>query len=621
MSEPRRVDGYAPIADYGVIGNERTAALVGLDGSIDFLCLPRFDSEGVFAAALDPDRGGSFSLEPTVPYESWHRYRPGTNVLETTFETAQGEVRLIDALSIPLTGPPKWEELIRKVEWVGGKVPMRWRVDPRFGWGQRRGTIDHRAGAHAIRDGDLELMVRSWHAGEPAPDGGALAAEFVVEEGTEPLLVLAAHEDQPWLLSDRESVENRLQETCEYWRRWLQGGTYDGPWQGPVERSALALAMLVHAPSGAMMAAVTTSLPEAIGGERNYDYRYCWLRDTAFSLEAIQQFGRVDQVHATLTWMLRAIESTNPNLQPFYGIDGSPHNDQHELPLAGYRGSGPVRSGNDAEDQLQLGNYGDVLQAAAMFVAGGHSLGPNAADRLVRALEYLIEVWPHEDSSIWELPTRRLYTQGKLASWIAFDRGIWLAEKGELDPGDERLERWRGAREQIAAYIDGRCWSEKRQTYTRCADDESELDASVLLLARCGFREGREGRLRSTIDAIETELGAGEGLLYRYSGQRDSEGAFVACSFWLVEALVAVGEGDRAAQVMSELVAHRSTVGLLSEEIDPGSGEFLGNLPQGLSHLALINAAYALAGEAIGTYFEENEPAASDQAEPLRSGA
>ncbi len=256
-----------------------------------------------------------------------------------------------------------------------------------------------------------------------------------------------------------------------------------------------------------------------------------------------------------------------------------------------------------------------------MFVAGGHSLGPNAADRLARALEYLVEVWPHEDSSIWELPTRRLYTQGKLASWIAFDRGIWLAEKGELEPGDERLERWRGARDEIAAYIDERCWSEKRQTYTRCADDESELDASVLLLARCGFREGREERLRSTIDAIETELGAGEGLLYRYSGQRDAEGAFVACSFWLVEALVAVGEGDRATQVMDELVAHCSDLGLLSEEIDPESGEFLGNLPQGLSHLALINAAYALAGQEIGTFFEEDEPAADDQADLLRSGA
>lgn len=594
MDAPARIDDYLPIGDYGVIGNERTAALVGRDGSIDFLCLPRFDSEGVFAALLDPARGGSFTMAPTVPYESSHRYLPGTNVLETTFETADGTVRVIDALSIPLTGPPKWEELIRKVEPVSGRVPMRWALRPRFGWGSRRGSVERRAGAWAVRDGELSLTIRGWGTGEPTTGDGDVESGFVAEKGASPLVVMGIHEDQPWLLSEREDVENRLEETCEYWRRWLQAGRYEGPWKEAVDRSALALAMLVHAPSGSMMAAVTTSLPEAIGGGRNFDYRYCWMRDTAYSLEAIQRFGRVDQVHATLTWLLRTIDATNPNLKPFYGIDGSPHNDQHELGLAGYRGSQPVRSGNNAESQLQLGNYGDLFEASAMFVEGGHSLGPAAAGRLERTVEYLTEVWGRPDASIWELSDSKLYTQGKLGAWVAFDRAVRLAERGELGPKPERLAGWRRARDAAADYLDERCWSESRRTYTRAADDESELDAAALMMAKTGFWEGRADRLRGTVAAVDAELGAGSGLLYRYSGQQDAEGAFVACSFWMIEALAALGETERAAERMDEMVGHTSELGLLSEEIDPGTGELLGNLPQALSHLALINAAFTI---------------------------
>jgi GH15 family glucan-1,4-alpha-glucosidase len=593
MRAPQRIDGYAPIADYGVIGNERTAALVALDGSIDFLCLPRFDSDGAFAALLDPDRGGSFSLRPTVPYEASHRYLPQTNVLETTFRTAGGEARVVDALSIPLTGPPKWEELIRRVEWVAGTVPMRWHLDPRLGWGSREPEIVERAGAMAFRDAGIALVVRAWDAGQPAPAERGVAAEFEVTEGSAPLLDLAAYDDQPWLLSDRDTIETRLGETCEYWRRWLDGGSYDGPWKEAVERSALALAMLVHAPSGAMMAAVTTSLPEAIGGSRNFDYRYCWLRDAAFALEAIQRFGRSDQVHATLTWLLRVIEKTNPNLQPFYGIDGAPGSPQQELPLRGWRGTGPPVAGNDADEQLQFGNFGDLIQAAGMFVRGGHSLGRAAAARIATALDFLAEIWVEPDSSIWELPERRDYTQGKLSAWLAFDSALRLREAGELVPDRRRLETWRTARRELADYIDGSCWSERRRSYLDAAGGDG-LDAGTLLLARTRFLDGREERLRSTVAAIAAELGAGGPLLYRYSGMESEEGAFVACSFWMIEALARVGERDRAAELMDAMVAHTSELGLLSEEIDPASGDFLGNLPQGLSHLSLINAAYTL---------------------------
>jgi GH15 family glucan-1,4-alpha-glucosidase len=359
-----------------------------------------------------------------------------------------------------------------------------------------------------------------------------------------------------------------------------------------VERSALALAMLVHAPSGAMMAAATTSLPERIGGERNYDYRYCWLRDTAFALEAMLQLGRIDQVHATLTWLLRTIESTAPQLQPFYGIDGSPHSAQERLDAEGYRGSAPACHGNSAGDQLQLGNYGDLMQAATMFVEDGNSLGPGAAHMLGGSLDFLCRVWQRPDSSIWELPERRDYMQGKLAAWMALDCGLRLADRGEILDGD--VASWREGRAAVERYIEERCYSAERGAYLFHAGGVG-LDASSLLMARTRYLEGHEDRLRSTLGAIRRELGAGGPLLHRYSGMEGEEGAFVACSFWMIEAMARLGERDEAAGLMDEMLGRSSELGLFSEEIDPASGDLLGNTPQALSHLALVNAATYLA--------------------------
>jgi GH15 family glucan-1,4-alpha-glucosidase len=591
MREPRRIDGYAPIGDYGVIGNERTAALVGLDGSIDYLCLPRFDSAACFSALVDARRGGRFELAPTVPFRASHRYLPGTNVLETTFETADGKARVIDAMSIPLTGPMAWEEIARKVEGLSGTVPMRWRIAPRFGWGDRRGESIEREGGDAIRDGEMSLLVRCWEAGDHACRDGEAWAEFETEEGSSGLIVLASHPRQPWLLDDREAHERRLEETCEYWRRWVAGCRCEGPWRDAVERSALALAVLVHSPSGAMMAAATTSLPEAIGGSRNFDYRYCWLRDTAFVLEAMLQLGRIDQVHATLTWLLRVVEATAPQLDPFYAIDGSPLASQDELDAEGYRGSKPVRIGNNAGDQLQLGNYGDLMQAVRMFVEDGNSVGPGAARMLGGTLDYLRRVWRNPDSSIWELPDRRQYFQGKLAAWMAFDCGLRLHERDEVEgsPGE-----WRDARDEVERFIEDECWSEERGAYIFHTETQG-LDASSLLMARTRYFEGHEERFAATARAVREELGAGGALLHRYSGMQEEEGAFVACSFWQIEALARLGRRDEAAELMDDMVGRSSDLGLFSEEIDPASGELLGNVPQALSHLALVNAAFALA--------------------------
>ena len=593
MRTPRRIDGYAPIGDYGVIGNERSAALVALDGSIDFLCLPRFDSPACFGALLDPSRGGSFELAPSVPFRAAHRYLPGTNVLETTFETATGAIRVIDAMSIPLTGPMKWQEVVRKIESVHGSVPLRWRVAPRFGWDSREGEVIAREGATAIRDGELSLLIRAWGAGEVEREAGSAGGSFELDEGGSAMLVLAAHADQPWMIDDRDAHESRLEDTCEYWRRWLAGCDYEGPWAEQVERSALALAMLVHAPTGAMMAAVTTSLPESIGGSRNFDYRYCWLRDTAFSLEAMLRLGRIDQVHATLTWLLRTIEPTSPHLRPFYGIDGSPLSEQHDLGLEDYRRSAPALRGNSAGAQLQLGNYGDLMQAVAMFVGDGNSLGPGAGHRMTVALDYLCRIWENADSSIWELPERRDYMQGKLSAWVAFDRAVELSERGELDAGRERVEGWGRGRAEVEAFIEDRCWSQPRSAYVRFPGAEG-LDAGCLLAFRTRYFDGHEERLAGTLAAIRSELGAGGPLLYRYSGMQDQEGAFVACSFWTIEALARLGRRDEAAALMDDMVGRGSDLNLFSEEIDPGNGELLGNLPQALSHLSLINAAFAV---------------------------
>jgi pentatricopeptide repeat protein len=307
-------------------------------------------------------------------------------------------------------------------------------------------------------------------------------------------------------------------------------------------------------------------------------------------LEAMLQLGRIDQVHATLTWLLRVVESTAPQLAPFYGIDGSPHASQDELDAEGYRGSEPVRIGNNAGDQLQLGNYGDLLQAVRMFVEDGNSVGPGAARMLGGTLDFLPRVWRNPDSSIWELPDRRQYLQGKLAAWMAFDCGLRLHERGEVEgsPGS-----WRAERDEVERFIEERCWSDERGAYVFHADTRG-LDASSLLMARTRYLDGHEERFAATVRAVREELGAGGALLHRYSGMRSEEGAFVACSFWLIEALARLGRRDEAAELMDDMVGRGNDLGLFSEEIDPEGGELLGNVPQALSHLALVNAAFAL---------------------------
>jgi GH15 family glucan-1,4-alpha-glucosidase len=588
-----RVDGYAPLREYAVIGNKRTAALVASDGAIDWLALPTLGSPSVFGALLDSGAGGRATLRPDAPFTSSRRYVPDTNVLETTFTTAGGTVKVTDALSRPSARPLLWNQLIRRVDGLAGSVPLRWSFEPRFDYGGQAPRHDRRAGVPLLRGDRDVLTVQAFDAGEPHATTHGIHGEYAATAGSCAVLALGAFQDEPLALSRRDHLLRSLTSTCERWRRWLAAIEYDGPWAPMVRRSALALDLLGDDATGAIAAAATMGLPERIGGERNYDYRYAWVRDANLTLGAMLGLGSRDEVHVSLGWLLRTLRRTHPWMRPVYRLDGAPRLPSRTLDLDGYRGSRPVQVGNDAERQLQLGNYGDVLDMAYRYVDDGHALGFEEARRLAEAASFLARIWERPDSGIWELPEQRRWTQSALAAWIALDRACSLAERGELP--DAASARWRRERERIARHLRRECWSDRRRSYMR-APGSDELDAAVLLAGRGAFLRDQPERLSATIDAVRDGLGAGGALLYRYTGMADEEGAFLACSFWLAEALALTGRGDEAAAAMDELVGLANDVGLFAEEIDPSSGAFLGNLPQALTHLALINAALAIGG-------------------------
>jgi GH15 family glucan-1,4-alpha-glucosidase len=589
----QRVDGYAPIRDYALIGDGRACALVASDGSIDWLALPRVDSQTVFARLLDAERGGAFELAPEIEFRVEREYVEDSNVLQTTFVTPRGTVQVTDAITLDHGGLLPWFELVRRIDGVSGSVPMRWRIAPRFGVGEEpeEMSIDRIGEAVRATSRGLSLVVHPFEAGEPHHTENEITASFETKKGSSGSLILRATHDEPIPVARRDWAERRLADTADDWRRWLAGSGVEGEWNEAARRSALALRLLTYVPTGAIVAAPTTSLPERIGGDRNYDYRYSWVRDTAYTLDALINLDLLVQVHASFAWLLDAIEETEPDLHVFYDLEGETVSGQEELDLAGYRGSRPVRRGNAASGQLQLCCYGDLLETAELYVGDGNALDDATAGRLAAILDHLTTIWTREDSGIWELPEQRHYTISKLGVWTAFDRALRLVDRGQL-PRD-RAERWRECAKDVRDFIERECWAEARGCYLMFPGS-SKLDASILRISRTGFLDVESERFRSVVDAIRVELDAGEGLLYRYSGQQRIEGAFVACSFWLVEALARAGRIDEARETMRRVLEHANDVGLFSEEIDPQTGAFLGNFPQGLSHLALINAAAAI---------------------------
>lgn len=585
---------YAPIRDYAVIGDGRTTALIARHGSVDWLCLPNTDSPSVFGALLDADRGGRFELAPEIPYEVRRCYLAATNVLETTFLTDRGAVRVTDAMTLPLAGLSPFRELTRRVEAISGRVPLRWRVEPRFGYAAWPARLERRGHIPIVTVRRDAVALCSWEAGIPQSDGTSITGTFEAQEGTRALLVLAAAHQEPLVMPTRAEAEQRLDLTIAFWQRWSDELTYEGPWRDAVVRSALTLKALCFAPSGAIAAAATTSLPEDIGGERNWDYRFCWIRDAAFTLDALLRLGRHSEVDAFFWWFLHATQLTRPRVQVLYRLDGGDRAPEVSLSFEGYRRSAPVRVGNAASKQLQLDIYGDLFDTVHRYVQGGHTLDVETARRLSQTADLVCQIWREPDFSIWEVRMEpRHFIHSKAMCWVALDRAIALASATHVPA--HNIGRWRREAEEIREFVEHHGWSERLGSYVRFAGSD-EVDASLLLLPIVGYCDPRSRRSLGTIDAVRRTLSRGP-FVYRYlggDGLIGSEGVFLTCSFWLVQALGLAGRSDEASRLMDQLVGLANDVGLYSEEIDARSDEFLGNFPQALVHLALIGAAHAL---------------------------
>ena len=589
-----RTNGFAPLQAYALLGDLRASALVAEDGAVDWLALPAMDSAPVCAALLDPARGGSIALAPTVPYEVTRRYLPGTMVLETTFTTAGGILRVTDALTFGALGTLPWAELARIVDVEEGEVPVAWEVRPGHCLSAGKSPWAYVSQeTPMLLVGDYRLGVVCDGLGAPAVTTDRVTGRAVVTAERRAVLAVIGTETEPVHVPSADEVRRRVDRTIETWGDWSGLVTYHGRWEDLVLRSALVLKALTLKSTGAIAGAATTSLPEQPAGQRNFDYRFAWIRDSSFALDAMSRLGLSEELHAGVSWLLHAVSHEAPALRVFYALSGAPvSSEMTEVDnVPGYRNSLPVNVGNGAAGQTQLGAYGHLLDAVGHYCAHGGILTSTTAGMLGNIVDRVCDMWRSPDAGLWELGTSEQYTSSKLGCWVALDRGVRLSDAGQI--ADPHAPRWRAEREAVRAWIEEHCWSEVKQSYSFYAGSD-ELDAAVLLMARFGYSNPKDRRLSTTIDAIATELGAGDALLYRYSGQQDKEGAFLACSCWLVEALVHAGRTPEAERLFLRFVSHANDVGLLTEEIDPASGDLLGNLPQALTHLAVINAATTL---------------------------
>jgi GH15 family glucan-1,4-alpha-glucosidase len=593
-------DGFAPLRAYALLGDLRATALVAQDGAVDWLALPLMDSEPVCAALLDPVLGGAIRLAPSIPYETTRRYLPGTMVLETTFTTATGIVRITDALTFGALGALPWTELARVIDGDQGEVTLAWEVRPGRGLSVMQSPWAHLAqGQPVLLAGDRCLAVVTDGLGEARLSHDSISGHASVAAGQSGLLTVVGTEHQPVQVPTPAEVRGRVERTINTWGQWSQRTTYHGRWEELVLRSALTLQALTFKATGAIAAAATTSLPEQPGGQRNFDYRYAWIRDSSFALDAMSRLGLSEDLHAGLAWLLKTVRQEAPALRVFYALSGEPVSPEMKQAedVPGYRGSLPVNVGNSAANQVQLGAYGHLFDAVWHYVGHGGILDSATAAMLTGIADHVCDIWTMADAGLWELGSPEQYTSSKLGCWVALDRAVRLAEAAQIT--SPHLPRWRTEQERVRSWIDQNCWSEVKRSYTFYAGGD-ELDAAVLLMARFGFVDAGDSRLSSTIDAIMAELSDRDALLYRYSGQRDKEGVFLACSGWLVEALVHAGRTTEAEQLFTQFIEHVNDVGLLTEEMDPSSGELLGNLPQALTHLALINAATTLDSALLG---------------------
>ena len=586
------------IEDYAVIGDLQTAALVGRDGSIDWLCLPRFDSPACFAALLDTPEAGRWQLAPEAGGTcTRRRYRDDSLVLETTWETPEGTVNVVDLM------PPRGRaaDVVRVVEGVSGRVPMRSELRLRFDYGSIVPWVEHGDGGLAAIAGPDAAWLSTPVA--PHAEAGASRAEFAVSAGERFPFVLTyapSHEPAPDAVDGLLAVEA----TERFWAEWIGDCTYAGQWQEPVRRSLVTLKGLTYAPTGGIVAAATTSLPEEVGGSRNWDYRYCWLRDATFTLQALLGSGFVAEARAWREWLLRAVAGAPADLQIMYSLDGARRLPEYELPwLAGYEGSAPVRIGNGAAGQFQLDVWGEVLDGLHLGRESGLAISSDSWELQRALMDFLEGNWDEPDNGLWEVRgPRRHFVHSKVMAWAGTDRMVRAVERHCLDGP---VERWRRLREEIAREVCQRGYDAGRGTFTQYYGGH-ELDASLLLLPRVGFLGWRDERIVGTVAAIQQEL-CEDGFVLRYRTQEGvdglpgTEGAFLACSFWLVDALLGLGREDEARGLFARLLALRNDVGLLAEEWDPTAGRQVGNFPQAFSHEPLITSAQQLSAGTTAT--------------------
>ncbi len=585
-----RVDGFLPLRGYAVLGDQRSCALLGEDGAIDWWALPTMADAPCFGAVLDPERGGSFVLRPVGDFRLHRSYVDGGGVLRTVYRGDGGTVQVTEALTWGIVALLPWTELARRVDVLDGAVEMRWEVVPgtQFERTQPWQRLDD--GTARITVGDQELALICHRVGDAEQVPGGFCGRFTARPGAPAVLAVIATDGEPVPVPAVDAILARLDDTIRRWSQWTGQISYHGPWSSAVRRSALVHKQLTLQPGGGVQAAATTSLPEKVGGSRNFDYRFCWVRDTGFALDALTGLGLAEEVHAALSFILDAVSKTAPDIKVFYPMrGGQPSAQMASVPLwRGYRGSAPVQLGNQAAAQQQLGTYGDLLEAVARYVRHGNRLDPGTGRVIYQLAQRVCEQWTQDDAGLWELGQQRPYTISKIGCWVALDRAVELAGLGQVP--DDHVERWQGTAEQIRDYVNRACWSPTGNSYTFYAGTD-DLDCATLLAARTRFCAGDDPRLHATIDAIRGELSAGGPKLYRYSGMQDEEGAFLACTFWLVEALAIAGRLDEARDTMDAAVALTNDVGLLTEEIDPSTDDLVGNMPQALSHLALISAA------------------------------
>ncbi|HTU38249.1 MAG TPA: glycoside hydrolase family 15 protein [Acidimicrobiales bacterium] len=585
-----RENGFAAIADYAVVGDGRSVALLAADGRVDWWPCPTLDAPPVCASIVDVDRGGVFELSPVGDYEIDRHYLCRTNVLESICRTSHGLVGVTQGFNVGSSGRLPWVEFVHRCVVLSGQVTMHWVWRPGDRFGQATPWITSHHGMPLSVVGDQVIGVLTEDATECSVDHDrrAMRGTFTIERGERRTIALVAADNEPLFLPDLDAVNERLDRTMAYWCQWSERLAHAGAWAPAVERSALALKLLLAEDTGAIAAAATTSLPERIGGDKNWDYRFAWVRDSSFTLDALINLGLHEEVQRCVSWLIDAIKRNGPGLHVFYTLEGEITSTEEDLSATGYKNSQPVLAGNRAAGQCQLGTYGDLFDTVFRYCAEGHVLDVHTARLLSDLADRCCDDWRKPDAGIWELTSPEHYTISKIGCWVALDRAARLVDLGQI--ADLRGARWREEADSVRSWIETNCWSGAKRSYTFYAGTE-DLDAAVLLAARTGFDRGH--RLRTSIRAIRDELGVGP-LLYRYSGAKVEEGAFVACSFWAVEALALTGQCEEATDLMDEAVKLVNDVGLLAEEIDVESHAFLGNFPQGLSHLSLINAAFTL---------------------------